>query len=513
MASGFFDFHSRVVRGQRGQPDVPAEPPGTPAKQGRPGQPDALTVSELATRIAGTLRAGFPSPVWVKGEVTGYRGPAASGHHYFRLKDDRSAIDVVVWASEASRIRFKWADGMEVLACGSVATFPGKSTYQLKLIQLLPVGQGALELAFRQLKERLEREGLFADERKKPIPVYPRRIALVTSREAAGLADMLKVFRPFPWLKLMLFHVPVQGTAAHPAIAGALHAINRHAERLGGVDVILLGRGGGSLEDLWAFNEEVVARAVADSAIPVVTGIGHEVDVSIADLAADYHAHTPTEAARVITHHWRQSARLLQEATGRLAMHVRDTLRSARRELGAIAGHEAFRRPMDVIVRSRQQRLDDVQKSTQIALRRRLDGLRARVEIADVRLQKHRPAQVLADLRQRLDRLATRFAERHPRHQVQRQSDRLAELQSRLQTAMRQAVVSRRNVLDALTRQLDAIGPQQVLRRGYSITMRKKDRQIIRSAAEIRPGDQMITRFADDAYEWTAGDGQMSLFS
>lgn len=512
MASGFFDFHSRVVRGQRGQPDVPPEPPTSPGAQARPGQPAALTVTELATRIAGTLRSGFPTPVWVKGEVTGYRGPAASGHHYFRLKDERSALDVVVWANEASRIRFRWADGMEVLACGSVATFPGKSTYQLKVIQLLPVGQGALELAFRQLKERLEREGLFAEERKRPLPTYPRRVALVTSREAAGLADILKVFRPFPWLKLMLFHVPVQGSAAHPAIASALQALNRHAGRLGGVDVILLGRGGGSLEDLWAFNEEVVARAVAASDIPVITGIGHEVDVSIADLAADYHAHTPTEAARVLTHHWRIAAQLLRQADATLAVRVRETLRSARRDLAAVAGHEAFRRPVDVIVLSRQQRLDDLQKSSQLAVRRRIDLLRRRVDLMDARLQQHRPAQVLADLRRRLDLAATRLAERHPRHRVQRLSERLTDLQARLRAAMVQTLANRSTTLDALTRQLDAVGPRQVLRRGYSITLRKSDRQIIRSAAEIRPGDRMITRFADDEIEWTAGDGQLSLF-
>jgi exodeoxyribonuclease VII large subunit len=513
MSGSFFDFHARAARGRRGQPDVPAGPVPSTTGSTAADQPQALTVSELATKIAGTLRAGFPSPVWVKGEVTGYKGPASSGHHYFRLKDDRSTIDAVVWAGEASRIRFRWADGMEVLACGSVATFAGRSTYQLKIIQMLPVGQGALELAFRQLKERLEREGLFAEERKRPIPAYPRRIALVTSREAAGLADILKVFRPFPWLKLMLFHVPVQGAAAHPAIANALAAINTHVDRLGGVDVILLGRGGGSLEDLWAFNEEIVARAVAASEVPVVTGVGHEVDVSIADLVADYHAHTPTEAARVITQYWRLAAQFLVEADGRLALRMRQSLRRATDELTAVRRHEAFRRPMDVIVRARQQRLDDLEKSTQIAIRRRLDVLRRRVNDLDNRLQSHRPAEVLAGLRERLNRLATRFAERHPRHRINRNVDRLLQIRSRLQISARHAIVSRRTTLDALTRQLDAVGPLQVLQRGYSITIRKADRQIIRSVSEIRPGDRMITRFADGEHEWVAGNGQMSLFS
>jgi len=516
VASGFFDFHSRVVRGQRGQQSAPS--PASPSAAGAlgaagaAGQPQALSVSELATRIAGTLRSGFPAAVWVKGEVSGYRGASASGHHYFRLKDARSCVDVVVWASEADRIRFRWADGMEVLVCGTVGTFPGKSTYQLKAIEMLPVGQGRLELAFRQLKERLEREGLFASDRKKAIPSYPRRVALVTSREAAGLADVLKVFRAFPWLKLMLFHVPVQGPAAHPAIAAALQAINRHAGRLGGVDVVLLGRGGGSLEDLWAFNEEAVARAVADSGIPVVTGIGHEVDVSIADLAADYHAHTPTEAARVITHHWRHASKVLADASGQLRLRMVERLRSARQQVSAYAGHELFRTPNDEIVLSRHQRLDDLQKTTQLAVRRRIDQLRRQLDSADRRLQAHRPAALFAGMRQRLDALATRLAERHPRHRIQRHSERIVEIERRLGIGLSQSFAFRRGPLDALTRQLDAVGPLQVLRRGYSITMRKSDRAIIRNASEIRAGDRMITRFADSQYEWTAGDGQMSLF-
>ena len=520
MSSGFFDFHAKVVRGQRGRstPEPPAVPAGAASANGVPagpnGQaPQAMSVSELAAKVAGVIRTGFPGPVWVKGEVSGYRGPAASGHHYFRLKDERACIDCVVWAGESARIKFKWADGMEVLACGSVATFAGKSTYQLKVSDLLPVGQGALELAFRQLKDRLEREGLFDPERKRPIPPYPRRIALVTSRGAAGLADMLKVLRRYSWLKLMLYHVPVQGDAAHPAIAAALTAINRHAAKLGGVEVILLGRGGGSMEDLWAFNEEVVARAVADSKIPVVTGIGHEVDVSIADLAADHHAHTPTEAAQVVTQHWRLAADFVTYAGDRLTSQTVRLVEAARSELASIRRHEAFRRPADLIVRTRQQALDDLHKSLQLARQRRFDALRRRLDSLDCRLQVHRPTAMLAAFRERVDCLDRRMAERHPRHAVARLGDRLTTIRARLHAAARAGVAGRLTRLDALTRELDVVGPLQVLRRGYSITMRQRDRQIIKSVKEIKPGDRMLTRFADGEHEWTAGDGQMPLFS
>jgi exodeoxyribonuclease VII large subunit len=505
MSTGFFDFHSRAMRGQRGQAAAP-----TPDAAGN--APAALTVSELAAKVSGAVRAGLPSPVWVKGEVSGYRGPHASGHHYFTLKDAQNQINCVVWAGEARNIRFKWSDGMEVLAYGSVATYPARSQYQLKVMQLQPVGQGALELAFRQLKERLEREGLFSPDRKQPLPLFPRRIAIVTSRGAAGFADMLKVLRRFPWLKLMLFHVPVQGPTAHPAIAAALASLNRNADHLGGIDAILLGRGGGSMEDLWAFNEEVVARAVAASRIPVVTGIGHEVDVSIADLVADVHAHTPTEAARVVTQHWLKAAEFLLAAHARLQTDVRRVHRRAADVVAALRRHELFRRPMDVIVRSRQQQVDDLNRELQIALRRRLAQRARRLGELEARLARHSPTARLADMRRRLDRLATRLAERHPRGVIRLHRARLAEIEHRLGSAARQAIETRAAALDALTRQLDAVGPLQVLRRGYSITLRLADRAIIRNAADIRPGDRMLTRFAEGEIEWTAGDGQMRLF-
>jgi exodeoxyribonuclease VII large subunit len=507
MSGGFFDFHARVVAPKR---QSPASDPQQGA--GSAATPPALSITELTAKINGVFRAGFAAPVWVRGEITGYRGAHGSGHYYYSLKDAQNCLNCVCFASDARGIRFEPTNGMEVLAFGQVVPYGAKSQYQLKVTRLLPVGQGALELAFRQLKERLQREGLFAAERKKPMPPFPRRIALVTSRAAAGFADMLKVLRRFSWLKLMLFHVPVQGDAAHPAIAAALAAINRHAARLGGVDAILLGRGGGSAEDLWAFNEEIVARAVADSAIPVITGIGHEVDVSIADLAADYHAHTPTEAAQVLTQNWRAARQLVEQGDTLLLTRVRRLLKQATEQLLSLRRHEAFRRPMDVIVRTRQQRIDDAAKNLKLAVHLRLQATRERLSQLDSRLQVHRPTALLAGLRQRVDDAAARLAERHPRHALRQLRDRSEELHRRLGVAMKTTLSRQAARLDALTRELDAVGPLQVLARGYSITMRRRDRQIIRSVKEIQPGDRMITRFADGEHEWTAGDGQMTLF-
>ena len=212
-------------------------------------------------------------------------------------------------------------------------------------------------MAFKQLRARLDREGLFLPERKKPLPDFPTRIIIVTGTQTAALQDVLKVLRRFPWLKLFVYHVPVQGDGAGERIAQALAHVNRTIGSIGGADLVLLARGGGSLEDLWAFNEEGVGRAIAASRLPVVTGIGHEVDTSIADLVADYFAHTPTEAAQVVTRNWRTAPQVIESAGLRLARELRNLMAHARGHLAAVERHEAFRRPLDR-VRSLQQHLD-----------------------------------------------------------------------------------------------------------------------------------------------------------
>ncbi|MGH7214881.1 MAG: exodeoxyribonuclease VII large subunit, partial [Tepidisphaeraceae bacterium] len=292
MTTSFFDFREQVT----GRKSVPA-----PSRSGAV-PPDALTVSQLTARIDNVLRNGFPQSLVVRGEISNFNHNRASGHCYFTLKEGSVAcVDCVMYRSQAASLRFTPSDGLEMLAHGTLKVYAPRGRYQLVVNRLQPLGQGALELAFQQLKAKLEAEGLFAEERKKPIPRYPLRVALITSRDGAALQDMLKVMRRFPWLRLMLYHVPVQGDGCGAKIATAIDHLSAFHEQVGGVDVVLLGRGGGSLEDLWGFNEEAVARAVARSRLPVVTGVGHEVDVSIADLVADHHAHTPTEAAQVIT--------------------------------------------------------------------------------------------------------------------------------------------------------------------------------------------------------------------
>src|SRR5580765_4753669 len=248
-------------------------------------QPPILTVSQLTREIKDAVEGNFPL-VWVQGEVTNCTR-AGSGHVYLTLKDDSAQIRAVVWRNTAARLRFELHDGLEVVAAGPVEVYEARGTYQLIVEQLLPQGVGALELAFRQLCEKLSAEGLFAAERKRKLPRFPRRIALITSPTGAAVRDMLQVItRRWQGTDIVIVPVAVQGEEAAAQIAAALAAVHRIPR----VDVVITGRGGGSLEDLWAFNEEIVARAIFGCQVPVVSAVGHEVDFTIADFVADARA-------------------------------------------------------------------------------------------------------------------------------------------------------------------------------------------------------------------------------
>jgi exodeoxyribonuclease VII large subunit len=475
----YFQFFGQVNKRRGGR-----EPSSGQSAVGQP-----LSVTQLTSLIDRALRDGLPASVLVRGEVSNFKHHQGSGHLYFTLKDREACIDCVMFRGEAARLRFVPRDGMEMAASGRVAVYGQRGKYQLYVTRLEPLGQGALELAFRQLCARLEAEGLFDKSRKKPLPRYPGRIALVTSRQTAALQDLLKVLRRYPWLRVMVYHVPVQGDGSAEKIAEAIADLNRRALDLGGIDVIITGRGGGSLEDLWEFNEEIVARTIAASAIPVVTGIGHEIDVSIADLVADYHAHTPTEAAQVVTHHWKAARDAVEQAGIRLRREMRRNVDESRQRLAGIARHEFFRRPMDRVNQARQM-LDELHRAVSGAM-----------------------AVVVSRYRDRLARLLGELRERHPRHRLVLERQRLASIGQRLAQAMRTQQQRRRGAIDALAGRLVALGPEQVLRRGYTITMLKKGGQIVRSHSDVAPGDVLVTRFADGDVQSTVRDTrQLRLF-
>ena len=545
--TNFFDFRDSLAGGRGRQAQRPPVPPSNGA--GTNGSPGAngtgangatsapaklqaagaqpLTVSQLTQAIDGALRATLPPSVLVKGEVSNFKGRNASGHIYFTLKDAGACIDCVMFKTEAARLKFEVADGLATLAEGRVAVYAQRGRYQLYVDRLQPLGKGALELAFQQLRAKLEAEGLFDEARKRPIPEYPSRVVVVTSTQTAALQDVLKVLRRFPWLKLMVYHVPVQGEGAGQKIAAALAHLSRTIDSRGGADVVLVARGGGSLEDLWAFNEECVARAVAASRLPVVTGIGHEVDTSIADLVADYWAHTPTEAAQVITANWRSAAEGLDAVSLRLRREARNRLQDAKHRLTAVERHEAFRRPMDR-VNSLRQLLDDRQRSIVLLMAARMRTVQWRVRELETRLEQAGPAFVLArfrgrlgDAQQRLARAGTqrllrshekvgrldgRLAGADPRHRARFLRERLAGLHDRLCCGMALLQQRRGERVESMARFLHAVGPEQVLRRGYTITFRKKGGEVLKGAAQVKPGERLVTRFADGEVESVADD-------
>lgn len=412
-----------------------------------------LSVSELTQEVKGLLEDGF-SAVWVAGEISNLARPS-SGHVYLTLKDSGAQLRAVVFRGVALRLRFELHDGLEVIARGRLSVYQPRGDYQLVIEELQPKGLGALELALRQLREKLFRLGYFAPERKKPLPRYPVRVALVTSPTGAAVRDMLEILgRRWPAAETWVCPVRVQGEGAAQEVAAALQLLNRlndnecspHAPRgvphaegedyteqppaerggytAGRVDVIIVGRGGGSVEDLWAFNEECVAHAIFHSRIPVVSAVGHEIDLTIADLVADRRALTPSEAAELVTPSRWEIVEALRGLAGQLRAALWQRLELARGRLQDLAERRSFRRPLER-VRDGERRVD--------------------------------------------------------------------ELGDRLRRAMRQRLSRARDGLGAQAARLESLSPLNVLGRGYSLTRREADRTVVRHAEQVRPGDRLVT--------------------
>jgi len=353
--------------------------------------PTILSVSELTARIKDLLEGSFPV-VWVAGEVSNLARPR-SGHVYLALKDDRAQLRAVLWRSTAARVRFDVQDGMEVVCRGHVDVYAPRGSYQLVIQQIEPKGIGALELALRQLREKLGREGLFDPERKRPLPPFVRRIAVVTSPTGAAIRDFLQVLsRRWRGADVLVLPSRVQGEGAAEEIAGAIRTANRLRPR---ADCLVVTRGGGSLEDLWAFNEEAVVRAIAASEIPVISAVGHEIDVTLADLAADVRALTPSEAAELVAPDAEELLAGLRQLERRLTAATRARLAAARAQLDAVARHRTFRRPLE-LVHDRARRLDELSARLDRSIRAQARTARRRTESLAARLDALSPLAVLS---------------------------------------------------------------------------------------------------------------------
>ncbi len=428
---------------------------GSPAA---PVLPKTLTPSQLNAVVKRVLGDHLPGTIHLVGEVSNLARPA-SGHVYLTIKDDRSEVRCVMWRSAAQTLKFQLADGQEVIASGFVDVYEPRGQVQFYAQKIEPRGVGSLELAFRQLRDRLAKEGLFEPAHKKPIPRFPRRLAIVTSASGAALHDILHTLgRRYPCVDVLIDPVRVQGDGAAEEIARAIGRLNRHAQSLGGIDLLIVGRGGGSLEDLWAFNEEVVARAIHASRIPVISAVGHEVDVTIADLVADLRAPTPTAAAELAVPVLGEVLETLDAGTARLRRAIGHLLDRQSARLQAAAGASCLRDPLG-LVRQGAQRLDETAARLQLAdaqarasARHRLHDLEMRLAGVQPRTLAHQRQQQVAGLadrlrwqagrlldaaRRRLHAGEIRLLDRHPRSLLGRHQERQREASAGLHRAMR----------------------------------------------------------------------------
>jgi exodeoxyribonuclease VII large subunit len=351
-----------------------------------------LTVSQFTDVVKTLLEEAFPM-VWITGEISNFSQHSPSGHCYLTLKDEQSQIKAVIWKGTPQRVRSELHDGLEVIIRGHLDLYAPRGEYKLIVEELQLKGLGALELKFRQLHEKLTAEGLFAPERKRPLPTFPRRIAFVTSPTGAAIRDFLEVLRR-RWHGVHVLVVParVQGIGAAEEIAAAIAAVNQLAIP---IDILVVGRGGGSLEDLWSFNEEIVVRAIHASRIPVVSAVGHEIDVTLADLVADVRALTPSEAAERVVPAMEAIYATLRDRQGRLVAALRSRSQEARRRLEAIESRSALKKPFDRLHNLAQQ-LDQWQTRCGRAVRVLLDHTRQRTAALSGHLQSLSPLGVLA---------------------------------------------------------------------------------------------------------------------
>lgn len=433
---------------------------------------EIYTVSRLNREVRALLERRYPV-IWIEGELSNITRPA-SGHVYFSLKDRAAQIRCAMFRSRAMLARFPLDDGMQVLLHARVSLFEPRGDYQLIVEHVEPAGEGLLRIAFERLRAKLAAEGLFDPAHKQPIPRWPKRCGVITSPSGAAIRDVLAVLRRrFPVLPVIIYPVPVQGDAAAPAIVRAIQTANRRAE----CDVLILTRGGGSLQDLWPFNEEFVARAIYASRLPIVCGIGHEIDDTIADFVADVRAPTPSAAAELVAPDREAIWQVLERAEDRLIRGVADRME----RLGEALDWYERRLPNPTLL---------------------VSNLRLRVQHLSERL----PHALYADLKHRraaVSELGARLHARHPRARLTLAFERHAQLAQRLKLAWARHYTAGAARIELLSRALHAVSPLATLGRGYAIVRDQKTGRVARDAGEFAAGDKVQARLQRGSLECT----------
>jgi exodeoxyribonuclease VII large subunit len=410
-----------------------------------------FTVGELTRQIRGTLETKFRA-VWVQGEISNYK-MHPSGHQYFTLKDQRAQIACVIWRDTVSPPRQPLVDGSQIQVYGTVTVFEARGQYQLNVQILQPRGVGLLQAKFEALKRKLEAEGLFAAERKRSLPKFPRRIGIITSPSGAAIRDMVNVLgRRAPWLQILINPVRVQGTGAAQEIAVAIRELALPNEAFAPLDLIVVTRGGGSIEDLWEFNEEIVARAIFHSAIPIVSAVGHEIDFTISDFVADLRAPTPSAAAELIVPNIIDLQRRIDGCTRALSRQLLNRVRDA------------------------QQRLDHARETLQRCLGHKLDSYKRNLAHITLTLQARSPAR-----------------------EFMMRRNHFADLHRRLIASPARLLENARHRFERIEGILRVLGPDATLRRGYSITMSERGK-IVCTIAAVRPKMKIRTRVSDGEF-------------
>jgi exodeoxyribonuclease VII large subunit len=442
--------------------------------------PPVLSVSEFTGAVRRSLEGAFPI-VYIQGELSNFSRPA-SGHWYFSLKDSKAQVRCAMFAGRNRLLRFKPQDGMEVLVRGKVSLYEARGDFQIIAEHMAPAGEGALQAAFEALKAKLAAEGLFASERKRPLPAFPRHIAIISSATGAALRDILSVLRRrCPALMVTLLPVPVQGDEAGPQIEAAFARIGRWVATPEEFprpppDLVLLARGGGSLEDLWAFNLELVARAIAACPVPVVAGVGHETDVTIADFVADLRAPTPSAAAELVAPDLQAASNQVRRLADSLQAHWQLQLRHRRQQLAALTARLIH---PGRALQQQMQRVDDLERQLQLGLQRRLERLTHRLTLARAGLTQH-----------------------HPQHRIAQLKRDLARNQNQLVQAMQLGLRQCQQQLGAVARALNGVSPLATLDRGYALAMTpplpgERFGQPLSGVTAVAPGDAISVQLRD----------------
>ncbi|WP_010274038.1 exodeoxyribonuclease VII large subunit [Paenibacillus senegalensis] len=429
-----------------------------------------ISVRDLTRQIKSTLENEIHlQNIWVRGEISNFTHHS-SGHMYFTLKDAHSRVKSIMFSSANQRMSFLPKEGMMVLARGSISIYERDGQYQFYVQQMQPDGIGNLYLAFEQLKKKLEQEGLFAASRKRPIPRFPRTIGVITSPTGAAVRDVLTTLkRRFPGVPILLYPVLVQGKQAAPSIVKAIEVMNRHGE----AEVLIVGRGGGSLEELWAFNEEAVARSIVASRIPVISAVGHETDYTIADFVADLRAATPTAAAELAVPHFLELKQQLNQYKARMQRGLFKMLEDSRMRLARLQKSPSLTNPHRHLQQP-QQRLDRIKEQLAYRIQSKLSAEKQRLIKAERNLGAHNPKQQAAFSRKRVEGSSRQLIQ-----------------------AMKTVMKMKRSEFSSQIRHLDSLSPLKIMQRGYSLVYDAEEQRLINSIEQVQPGDLLKVKLTD----------------